>query len=101
MALVHHLASKNLAEEKYCSQVDVDDGIPIFYGEIHSRSTALHACVVDEDIDMPKGGECGVQGFLRPGFRANIECQGKETPACIVDRLRPCVSVRGVLERRD
>ncbi len=53
-ALLHHLASKNLAKEKYGSEIYVDDGIPIFNAEINRWGATLHACVVDQDIDVSK-----------------------------------------------
>jgi hypothetical protein len=84
---LHHLASKNLAEKKYGSQIYVDDGIPIFKEEIDRWGATLYACVIDQDIDVSKGGERDIQGLFRRCFSGDIERQRKETSACTGDPL--------------
>ncbi len=43
--------------------VDVDDVVPVFFGEIDEVGTADDAGVVDEDVDVAEGADTGVDDF--------------------------------------
>jgi hypothetical protein len=100
MAKLHRHAERFVAPPGFFRK-RWDYGVPIFNGEINSRGTALHACIVDQDINPPKGEERRVQGFLRRCFSTDIEHQGKKVSACAGAPLRQRLGIRGMLYRDD